>query len=453
MNPGMSLAGRFCVTFVALLTVATPQLGCSSSGDAPSGTIAPPPGGSAAGTNAGGAASMLGMAGTGSGPAMACTSSADCSTKGALCEAGFCACTPDKPDTCGASAATCVSKASDAENCGACDTKCDAGATCNAGKCRSAPTELATDMGCGGGVRLAIHGPNLYWTEKATGKVRTMPIEGGAISDVATGQRSPTEIAVDANGVYWANQGDGTAASSQVLKKALPLADAAPIALKSAVATETFPAIAVGAGKLYYAVHTDVHQISTDEGVAADIIVGRSVNFGNPAMPVVYGEVVNLAVSDTKVIWGTPGTRNVVETHTLTAWDDVTDMTGYARLGKTVTTTSDVGIDANYGYWRDGERFLRDVVDAKVALAEVVTLAPYSKLITAFAINANAVYASTEDGGIFTHSLIPANPADDKAIVPPVLFARDQTNVTSIVLDATTLYWVTSDCKLRAAPL
>ncbi len=450
----MSLATRFRVPFVALVGVMAPHLACSSTNDAPAAKLAPPPAGSAGGSG-GGAANdmMLTGAGTSAGPTTACTSSAECSTKGALCEAGYCACTPDKPDTCGTTNAICVSKASDADNCGACGTACDAGATCNAGKCRKAPTELATDMGCGGGVRLAIHGPSLYWTERATGKVRTMPIDGGAITDVATGQRSPTEIAVDADGVYWANQGDGTAASSQVLKKALPLAVGDAVALKTATATETFPAIAVGAGKLYYAVHTDVHQISTDPGVTADIIVGRSVSFSSSAPPVVYGEVVNLAVSDTKVIWGTPGTRNVVETHTLTAWDDVTDMTGYARLGKTVTTTSDVGIDANYGYWRDGERFLRDVVDAKVALAEVVTLAPYSKLITAFAINANAVYASTEDGAIFTHSLTVANSADDNAIVAPVLVARDQTNVTSIVLDPTTLYWVTTDCKLRSTPL
>ncbi len=450
----MSLATRFCVPFIALVALAAAPLACSSDDDAAGGKLAPPPGGSTGGTSSGGgAANNLATAGTLGSPMTACASSADCATKGALCEAGFCACTPDKPDTCGDSDASCVSKANDAENCGACGAKCDAGATCNQGKCRKAPVELATDMGCGGGVRLAIGGANLYWTEKATGKVRAMPIGGGAITEVATGQRTPTEIAVDASAVYWANQGDGTAASSQVLKKALPLGADAPIALKTAVATETFPAIAVGAGKLYYAVHTDVHQISTDAAISADIIVGRSVNFSNPTAPVVYGEVVNLAVSATKVIWGTPGTRNVVETHTLTAWDDVSDMTGYARLGKTVTTTSDVAIDANYGYWRDGERFLRDVVDAKVALAEVVTLAPYSKLITAFAINANAVYAATEDGGLFTHSLVPANPADDDAIVAPVLVARDQTNVTSIALDATTLYWVTSDCKLRSTPL
>ena len=453
MKQGMSLGWRFRVPFVVFAALATVQVACSSTDATPGEKIAPPPAGSSAGAGpTGGGAS--GTAGTSSGPLMACTTKADCSTRGALCEAGVCACTPDKPDTCGTgAAAVCASKAGDADNCGDCGTQCDAGATCNEGRCRAAPKDLATATGCGGGVRLAIEGANLYWTEKATGKVRTMSIDGGAITDVATGQRGPTQIAADANGVYWANQGDGSDASSQLMKRALPLADGAPTVLKTATAADTFPAIAVGASKLYYALHTDVHQISTDEGVADDIIVGRSVTFSSTAAPRVYGEVVNLAVSPTKVIWGSPGTRNVVETHDLTEWKDIADMTGYARLGKTVTTTSDVGIDARYGYWRDGERFLRDVVDAKMALAEVVTLAPYSKLITAFALNATAMYASTEDGSIFTHSLIPANPADDNAIVAPVLIARNQTNVSSMVVDDTTLYWVTSDCNLRSTPL
>ncbi|HXK18785.1 MAG TPA: hypothetical protein VNG33_13335, partial [Polyangiaceae bacterium] len=70
------------------------------------------------------------------------------------------------------------------------------------------------------------------------------------------------------------------------------------------------------------------------------------------------------------------------------------------------------------------------------------------------ALNATNLYAAAEGGGIFTHSLTPpADPNDEAQIVPPVPIARDQTAVSSMVLDATKLYWATGDCVIRSTGL
>jgi hypothetical protein len=274
-----------------------------------------------------------------------------------------------------------------------------------------------------------------------------------------TGELSPTQIAADATGLYWVNQGNGSAGTSTVKKVVLPLA-ATPAAVTfktAAAAADVIPALAAHAGKLYYSLKTDVHQISTDEKVLTDVIVGRSINYDDPANPVILGDPKGLAVNDTVVVWSTPGDRNAVEAHTLTAVADVKDQTGYAKLGKSIGAllpTGDVGIDAKYGYWVDGEKFARNTIDAKEAIPETITTAPDSKKITAFALNAMNVYASAEDGRLFKHSLTPpTDPNDEKTIVPAVLFARDQMGVSSIVVDGTKVYWITSDCMLRSTAL
>jgi hypothetical protein len=410
-------------------------------------------GGGVAGGVAGG-----GGGGTGA-PGGACVKSGDCSG-GGFCKLNVCTCPADKPDTCGAgAAAVCTLRAADADNCGTCGMKCDAGAACVTGKCGPQPTQLATATGCGGAVRLAIHGASLYWTETPTGKVRTMSVAGGVVTDVATGQLEPTQIAVDDKGVYWVNQGDGSTGSSKLLKKPLPLVAGAPIVLKAAPGTDKLAAFTVHAGKLYYAEHTNVHQLTLNQagdGVATDSIVGVSVNYDLPN-PTVFGDPKGLAVNDTRVLWSTPSDRSSVESHTLTEITDVSDKTGYAKLAQSVgalLASGDVGIDDKYGYWVNGERFTRNLLSATPADQQIIMVAPGFHPITAFALNVANMYAATDDGEVFTHSLVPpADPNDENTFVPPVLLARDQTNVSSMVLDAGKLYWVTGDCVLRATGL
>jgi hypothetical protein len=77
---------------------------------------------------------------------------------------------------------------------------------------------------------------------------------------------------------------------------------------------------------------------------------------------------------------------------------------------------------------------------------EDVVGTPDFDMITAFAINATDVYFAGEMGQIYKHGLTPDAAATPRPVV------RDQLKVSSIVLDATTVYWA-SDCVIRSAPL
>jgi hypothetical protein len=223
----MALVPRFLMPICALAYL---PLACSSTDDG-AGTKtppAPPSGGTASGGSpAGGSAPTAGSATGGSagttsggGSGMACTGTPDCMGTGFVCRMGMCACTTDVPDVCGTGAtAACVNKKADPDHCGDCDTKCDAGATCVAGACTKKPVELTKGTGCGA-MRLAVQGANVYWSEPLTGKIRSMPLAGGAAVDVATAQVAPSYVAADETGVYWIVDGAAAAGSSKVMKKA-----------------------------------------------------------------------------------------------------------------------------------------------------------------------------------------------------------------------------------------
>ncbi len=372
---------------------------------------------------------------------------ADCPS-GGFCKMGMCACGADKPEVCtganvgGGANGVCTNRMTDPNNCGVCGTKCDVGAVCVAGMCGDAPTEIGTATGCGS-MRLAIQGANIYWTEAMSGKVMSAPLAGGAAVEVATGQLEPTQIAADAMGVYWVNQGDATAGSSKVMKKALPLAAGAPVTLKASADMVKILAITVAAGKLYYGLNHDVHAISTDEAVTTDDIVGTATDFDNfPPDGMPSGEPAGLVVSGTKLFW-TTATRQGVE------GDDTAPGTdGYVELGESQGSLlkQDIGSDGTNGYWVDGSNFRRAAMKPLVDVAST----PEFDNITAFAMNATTVYFAGEMGLLLKHDLQPPAAGGTPAPAEPV--ARDQLKTTSVALDAAKVYWA-SDCVIRSGPL
>jgi hypothetical protein len=51
---------------------------------------------------------------------------------------------------------------------------------------------------------LATQGSNLYWSDPVRGLILSVPIDGGAVTTLATGQSWPQAIAVGSSGVSWA---------------------------------------------------------------------------------------------------------------------------------------------------------------------------------------------------------------------------------------------------------
>lgn len=384
---------------------------------------------------------------------MTCKVAADCPKGGFACKNSVCACPVDTPDVCGTGAeATCVAKANDAENCGECAAACEAGAACVAGQCGAKPVELATSAGCGS-MRLVIQGTALHWAEKASGKIRSVPLAGGAATDLATGQTSPTQIAADAEAVYWLTQGD-VAGMSKIWKKPLGSTEA-PVRLQTVTlaATETIPAIAVAGGRLYYAVDHHVHAISTDETETAFEIVGRAINLDS-GTPVESGEPSGLAVKGDVIAW-TTANRQGVEADDIDATDDA--QMGYVELGQSQGSLllQDIALDATYAYWANGPNFVRNALTAMSPVPDpAITVTPGFDDITAFAITGTDVYAATATGQVLKHALLPpSDPDDESTVVPPLVLARDQASVSSVVVDAARVYWATGDCAVRSTPL
>ena len=459
----MALVPRFLIPVCALAYL---PLACSSTDDgAGPKPPAPPSGGNAAGgtpgtagtATAGTATGGSGGSATGGGSGMACTTTTDCVGTGFVCRTNMCACTADIPDVCGTGAdGACVNKKSDPDHCGDCATKCDAGATCVDSMCTKKPVELTKGTGCGA-MRLAISGTNVYWTEATSGKVQSMPLAGGAPVEIATGQTAASEIVADATGVYWL-------AGGNVMKKALPFVAGVPDTLKNyttLAATATPPAVAdakiiglaVRAGKLYYSFGHDVHQISTDKAVTADIIVGTAVNYDAP--PKIEGVPHGVAVNDTMIAWTDVGDRNGVEGDDILVESatPLTDKAGYVELAQSVGgLKSEIAVDAMYAYWVDGARFVRNKLSAVAPVPDPAIMeSPKASEIGSFAITATNVYASNTNGLILRHSLIP--PADGMEPVEAAAIARDQMTPTAVVTDGTKVYWATADCAIRSTDL
>ncbi len=391
---------------------------------------------------AGSAATMNG----GAAGSATCATTDECPS-GGVCRSGVCACPADTPDLCaGAGKGSCVAKQIDADNCGACGMKCAPGAACSAGKCGDAPVQVGMVPGCGS-VRMALSGASLYLTAKMSGAVQTLPVAGGSATDLASGQASPSQIAADASGVYWLVDGDGSPGSSKVMKKSLPLGASPPVVLKAS-STDKIRALTVHANKLYYAVGHDVHAISTDEKVTSDDVVGRAINYDvNPPDGMPSGEPSGLAASDALVCWTTAARQGVER-------DDILPgVAGYVELGESQgdLLLDDIATDGTYVYWANGDQLVRAKADTKGNVNVSKTFK--SDAITAFSISATDVYFASQTGGLLKHVLTPpADPNNDATVVPPAALARDQMNVSSVVLDAAHVYWA-SGCSIFSAKL
>ncbi|HVJ14722.1 MAG TPA: hypothetical protein VM686_04750 [Polyangiaceae bacterium] len=390
-------------------------------------------GGDGAGGTAGdaGSSGTAGSAGSGGGCATECP-------MGGFCLMGECKCPADKPDICDN---TCVSLAGDPDHCGVCTTACEPGAACVASACGDPPTELVAGTGCGV-MRLAVFGTDLYWTEADSGKVRTIPLAGGTATDVATDQLKPISIAVDADGVYWSNEGDTSADSSTVMKQALPLSADPPLVLATGTATEpespVIKAIAVADSTLYYTLVHEVHAISTDEAETADDVVGQATNLD--IGPEGAGYPSGLALEDMYVIW-TTGVRSGVERDTLAAGLD-----GYLELGESQgdMVFADIFTDGTNAYWATGSSIRYVSLEKTVGEnVEDVTTTPDFENVTTLTIDATNVYFSN-DGYVFKAPLTGGD---------AVMIARGQMAPTSMVVAGSTLYFATSDCAIRSLSL
>jgi hypothetical protein len=89
---------------------------------------------------------------------------------------------------------------------------------------------------------IAVDATSVYWTNSTAGTVMKVPVAGGSLTTLASGQSSPTYggVAIDATSVYWANA--SLIAGGAAMR--VPVAGGSPTKLVSASSPQ---AIAVNA--------------------------------------------------------------------------------------------------------------------------------------------------------------------------------------------------------------
>jgi hypothetical protein len=342
------------------------------------------------------------------------------------------------PDRCGDGAASkCVSLLSDAEHCGMCDHGCTAQAACNAGVCAPVPEALTTSAGCGE-PRLTLQGDRLFWNEPKTGRIRSISVSGGAVSELASKQLNPGHVAIDDANAYWFTSGDGTSGSSTLLKVSLSGVATEPVVLKAAPGTDPINGLALAGGKLLYGLVHDVHAISLAAPDGADDVVGVAV-----------------ARNDTRIPTGIP---NALTAHADRVYWIVTDVgsvecddllpgdAGYTRVAHGGEMwPNDLGFAGDFTYFAAADSLYAaqmDVPATAVASTSDATIGP-------FAVVDLVAYFSDATGRILQHGVeLPTGEP-----TPPVPLARDQGQVTSVVADATHVYWASvaadGECSIR----
>lgn len=94
----------------------------------------------------------------------------------------------------------------DSKNCGACGHDCLGGA-CKGSTCQ--PLELATGQSMSWGI--AVDANRVYWSNQGSGDIQSVPLSGGQATKLATGQNDPGDLVIDDTYVYWTNFSSGGA--------------------------------------------------------------------------------------------------------------------------------------------------------------------------------------------------------------------------------------------------
>jgi hypothetical protein len=288
-------------------------------------------------------------------------------------------------------------------------------------------------------MRLAVQGETLYFIKPLSGEVQAVSIFGGPTTDLtAPLQGTPTQIAVDATGVYWIVEGNGKPGSSKVMKKPLPLTDSAPITLLSSPNATVIRALSVFRDKIYYSFGHDIRAISTDPTQAGDDLIATAMN-ADEANPQPEGEPSAISVLFPRICW-TAATTNSVQFDGWEPGQGGFTPVAYAQPGLLLTS---VYCTTGFVYYAYGPTFhASDHLDGGSDLAQT----PKGDAITAFAVDdAGKVYFAGAQGGVYRQFLYEDVPT------APTALAQNQAMVNDMVLGEHNVFWSTSDCQIRSA--
>jgi hypothetical protein len=352
-----------------------------------------------------------------------------------------CTCQDGSPDVC--DLVGCTDKKLDPENCGACGKKCNATAVCNRGACGADPTVLVQPVAGCIGMTLAINSGSVFYADQVHGTINKL----GDTAAIVTGEMGPTWLASNGANLFWYDK------ASRTIRSVPAAGGAANDVYKN---TTTGPdggvapeiggfLVSPDATTIYISLGRQVLSAPLTAGVAGTTTVVANEDFGEPAALALDGTAhIVFPANDTAYV-DAPilGGATPAECGKEDAEGNII-MTTCPRLGRTEGLYQYVAVIDGRAFWVDGWMVKSEMIAARGSTFEPVTTSYDQGSITAITNTADTVYLA-EDG------FIEKAPATVNANnTPPTLLARGQPSPQSIVVDAAKVYWATSSCSIAS---
>jgi hypothetical protein len=341
----------------------------------------------------------------------------------------------------------------------ACAPACGAGMACVSGACLPAPVVLARAPGCGA-ARLALAGGTLYWTEHATGAVRSVAVSSpGTPTPVASNQMAPGPIAADDVAVYWSNDGDGTIMRAPLAGVDGGASDAGAAdggaADGGAAPLLTAPAAAKGllasGGFLYYDTGPSTLRVARTGGTPTTLATFATCKMSTPvalALDATYvyqtdtlSQFITRARNDGTQLVNNPCVAADAGAPQIAAPETITHSQGELYLGALYRAGDEV-------VWADHTNIYAKLVQGAITSREVANSAG-ENIITGFVVTGASVYLAEGVDPVagptsYTVQVAPLGTPDGGGDTPMgAIIAVDQMNASSFAADATRVYWTT----------
>ena len=300
------------------------------------------------------------------------------------------------------------------------------------------PVLLATGSPCLA-MDLAIANGTLYWTEDATGLVRSVSAAGGPVSTIASGQMRAGAIAVDAKNIFWVAGDRKTIMRRAVAGGAISTFVAATTETERLGGENDINALLVSNNTLYFGRYTFAYKMPTDGSMFTAIMSSPPEDLGKPGA---------FALDGTH-LYQTEIGHNAVSRELLNGMQNGKLETGaMAPLApdRIAVSVADLLIDAiavrdDYVIWANGASIWTKLSnhgedDPASILATAVGTNPISGFVVSGAFiyfgesSANAVEVVPIDSGLSR------------------VLATGQMNPGQFVADDANVYWRTSDCRV-----
>ncbi len=301
---------------------------------------------------------------------------------------------------------------------------------------------------------IAVDSQSVYWVNggdygQANGTVTSVPLGGGAVVTLASGQDFPAYVAVDEAHAYWTNLRGGTVMQAG-------LHGESPVTLAS---SQIYPVgVAVDATSVYFTTAGEPGGATLgNDGTVMSVPIG-----GGPLVTIAGGLATphGIVVDSANVYWTTEGDTTfdgTVMSAPLQAAQDAgldsgMDAGTEAGTGTSVVllalaqpSAATLAIDSSALYWSDlGAGTILALPIGADGGGVVVTLASGQVNAYGLAVDGASVYWSTSaSGGSVLRVPLPSwgSASDGGAPGTPVVIATGQGYPQAIAVNATSLFW------------